>query len=82
MSARSVFPRRAVFQSATPADRTPRRLSSVVIAHACERARARVCVRENGVRENGRPKKRVGTLNKKKALPARVETAAGGGIGV
>ena len=39
MSARSVFPRRAVFQSATPADRTSRRSPSVVRARACVRAR-------------------------------------------
>ena len=59
MSVRSVFPFRAVVQSATPADRTSRRSSSVVLAHACERARACVCVREK------RPaKKRAGTLNK------------------
>ena len=59
MSVRSVFPRREVFQSATPADRTSRRSSSVVRARACVRAcvqarrnalrvaivRARACVR-------------------------------------
>ena len=39
MSVRSVFPRRVVFQSATPADRrTSRRSSSVVRARACVRA--------------------------------------------
>ena len=58
MSVRSVSPRREVFQSATPADRTSRRSSSVVRArvcvHACMQAwrnalrvaivRARACV--------------------------------------
>ena len=46
MSVRSVFPRRTVIQqSATPADRTSRRSSSVVRARACVRAcgRARAC---------------------------------------
>ena len=80
MSVRSVFPSRAMIQSATPADRTSRRSSSVVLAHACERARACVCVREK------RPaKKRVGTLNKNNcttALHARAEATAGGGSGV
>ena len=44
MSARSVFPHRAVFQSATPADRTSRRSSSVVRARACMVRVARACV--------------------------------------
>ena len=43
VSVRSVFPPRAVIQSATPADRTSRRSSSVVLALACERARACAC---------------------------------------
>ena len=67
MSVRSVFPRHAVIQSATPADRTSRRSSSVVLAHAYERARVCVCVRENGVRENGQPKKEGAA----EALPRR-----------
>ena len=41
---RFVFPRRAVIQSATPADRTSRRSSSVVLARVCARACACVCV--------------------------------------
>ena len=44
MSVRSVFPHRAVFQSATPADRTSRRSSSIVRARA---ARACVCVHDD-----------------------------------
>ena len=42
MSVRSVFPRPAVVQPATPTDRTSRRSSSVVRARACVR-RACVC---------------------------------------
>ena len=38
MSARSIFPRRAVFQSATPAGRTSRRSPPVVCARTCVRA--------------------------------------------
>ena len=46
---RSVFPPCAVFQSATPADCTSRRSSSVVRARVCERARGvRACVRAGG----------------------------------
>ena len=44
MSVRSVFPLRAAIQSATPADRTPRRSSSVVRVRACSRACARASV--------------------------------------
>ena len=82
MSVRSVFPRHAVIQSATPADRTSRR--SFV---GRPRARVRACVRAGvaqcaagacvlvcggatqyaASRKNIRPpEKRVGTLNKKR----------------
>ena len=96
--ASSVFPPQAVIQSATPADRTPRRSSLVVRVRACSRACARASVAhalrvqarlhagaaQRAARRKGRrpAEKRVGTLNKKKALRACFEATAGGGSGV
>ena len=74
MSVRSVPPPCAVIQSATPADRTLRRSSSVVRARACVHACVRACRRGAMRCKEKRPaKKKVGTLNKKKALRARRE---------
>ena len=91
MSVRSVFPFSVVFQSATPADRTSHRSSSVVGACAA-RARVRADVAQCAAgacvlvcgrgamrckQEGIRPaEKRVGTLDKKKALRACFEATA------
>ena len=97
MSVRSVFPPRAVFQSATPpADRTSRRSSSVVRARACVRAcergamrlRVRACWHGGTAqcaasrKEKRSAEKRMGTPNKEKAQRACPEATADGGRGV
>ena len=72
VSVRSVFPCCAVFQSATPADRTSHR--SFVGARAskkCVLAKERPAQRKAKRKKERKAKRRVGTLKKKKKKPWR-----------
>ena len=70
MGVRSVFPPRAVFQSATPADRASRRSRSPSVVRAC--ACVHACARERGAMQRG-----AMHFGRVRALPKRLPVARG-----